>query len=103
MLGWTQCGFHKKHTGTRCAILVYLHPVGSAGHVVKSGVSGLQNHETLFFMLGWDKYRFNKKCSRTRYVEHVFLHQGRSMCHVGHFDVDGEQNVNALFFIVRSA
>jgi hypothetical protein len=91
------------HTGTRYTILVYFHLVGSAGHVVKSGVSGPRNHDALFFLLGWDKFRFNKKRVRTCYAEHVFLHQVRSTCHVGHFDADGAQNVNALFFIVRWA
>jgi hypothetical protein len=34
MLGWHQYGFDKKHDGTRYAELVFLHPVGYAGHVV---------------------------------------------------------------------
>jgi hypothetical protein len=40
MLGWVQCGFYKKRTGTRYAALVFLHIMGSAGHVVHSGASG---------------------------------------------------------------
>jgi hypothetical protein len=37
-LGWDQCGFHKKRVGTRYAELVFLHMLGTAGHVVHSGV-----------------------------------------------------------------
>jgi hypothetical protein len=33
-------GFNKKHAGTCYAQLVFLHPVGSAGHVVYSCVPG---------------------------------------------------------------
>jgi hypothetical protein len=39
MLGWDQYGFNKKHGKIRYAELLFLHPVGSVGHVVHSGVS----------------------------------------------------------------
>jgi hypothetical protein len=34
MLEWALCGFHKMRSGTRFAELVFLHLVGSVGHVV---------------------------------------------------------------------
>jgi hypothetical protein len=32
--GWAQCGFHKKCVGTCYRKLVFLHLLGSVGHVV---------------------------------------------------------------------
>jgi hypothetical protein len=40
MLGWAWCCFHKKSAETYYAELLFLHPVGSAGHVVHSDASG---------------------------------------------------------------
>jgi hypothetical protein len=54
--------------------LVFLHPVGSAGHVVHSGASGMRNIDELFFMLGWPWCSFHQKRDGTRYSELVFLH-----------------------------
>jgi hypothetical protein len=40
MLGWAWCGFHKKLIRTSYAEHVFLHHVGSMGHVVYSSVFG---------------------------------------------------------------
>jgi hypothetical protein len=53
LLGWAHFRYHKKHAGTRYAELLFLHPVGSTGHVVRSSASVVQNVNALFLMLGW--------------------------------------------------
>jgi hypothetical protein len=37
MLGWDWCGFNKKRASICYAELMFLHPVGYAGHVVHFG------------------------------------------------------------------
>jgi hypothetical protein len=69
MLRWAQCGFHKKHDVTCYAQLVFLHLMGSVGHIRNSGASGQRNIDALFFILGWDRYGFNKKA-----LGHFTLH-----------------------------
>jgi hypothetical protein len=63
---------------------VLLHPLGSAGHVVHSGASGLQNIDALFAMLGSDRSGFNKKHVEIRYAEPGFFHLVGSVGHVVH-------------------
>jgi hypothetical protein len=51
IFGSAQCGSHKKQVETRYVKHVFLHLVGSAGHIVGSGASRVQNVDALFFML----------------------------------------------------
>jgi hypothetical protein len=75
--------------GTKYAKLVFLHPMGFAGHVVHSGASEKQNIDALFFMLGWTRCRLHKKRVRTHYAELVFLDLVDSAGHVVHSGVSG--------------
>jgi hypothetical protein len=61
MLRWDPNVFYKKRDGTRYAEYVFLHPVGSAGHVVHAGASTVRNINALFIISGWDRYIFHKK------------------------------------------
>jgi hypothetical protein len=76
MLVWAQCSFHKKRVEPCYVDIVFLHPVGYAGHVVHSGASGPRNINALFFMLGWDWCGFHKKHVGTHYAELVFFASG---------------------------
>jgi hypothetical protein len=53
--------------------LCFLHPVGSAVHVVHFGAFAVQKVNALFFMLGWYRFRIDKKHVGTRYVKLVFF------------------------------
>jgi hypothetical protein len=85
MLRWERSGFHKKHAKTHYTEVMFLHPVGSVGHVVHSRTPGAQNVIALFFMLGWDRYGFDKKRTGTHYAELVFLHPVGSVGHLVYF------------------
>jgi hypothetical protein len=100
MLGWARHDFHKKCAGSHYAELVFLHPVGSAGHVVHSCAIGVRNVIALFFLLRWDRYGFDKKHAGTHYAKLVFSNLMESMGHVVHSDASRARNVDALFFIL---
>jgi hypothetical protein len=79
MLRWDRYVFDKKRFRTRYADLLFLHPVGSTGHVVPFGASGERIIDTLFFKLMSGRYEFDKKWFMTRYAELVFSHSVQSV------------------------
>jgi hypothetical protein len=89
MLGWDRCRSNKNHAGTRYKELVFLHQVGSMGHIVRCGVSSVRKIDALFLMLGWTRFVSHKKCVETHHAELVFLHQLGSIGHVVHSGASG--------------
>jgi hypothetical protein len=85
--GGTGTDMIKSVPQTYYAKLVFLHPVGSSGHIVHSVASGARNVNTLMFKLGWDRYGCDKKCAGTHYAKIVFWHPVGS----------GARNIDALF------
>jgi hypothetical protein len=50
--------------GTHYVKLVFLHLVGSAGHVMHSGASRVRKVDVVFFMLTWDRLGFHRNARR---------------------------------------
>jgi hypothetical protein len=82
---------------------MFFHLVGSSGHIVHSGASGVRNVVAIFFMLVWARYDFNKKRAGAHFVEIVFLHLVRAAGHVVHYGASGARNVDVLYFMLGCA
>jgi hypothetical protein len=67
---------------------VVLHPVGSVGHIMHSGVFGPQNIDALFVVLQWEWYRFYRKRLDT-VCRPCVLHPVGSVAHVAHYGASG--------------
>jgi hypothetical protein len=81
MHGWTQCGLHKKHAGTRYTELVFLHPVGSTGHVVHYGASGARNVQVLARVLRFPLRVFRSTWPRGQVLARVLRFFLSSLSH----------------------
>jgi hypothetical protein len=77
--------------------------MGSVGHLVHYGVSGVRNVDTLLFMLECTWGGFCKKCANTRCAELLFLHSVGSAGHVEHSIAPEPRNVDALLFMLEWA
>jgi hypothetical protein len=82
MLRWHRYKFDKKHARTHYSELGFLHPVGSGGHVVHSGVSRAQNVDALFFVLEQDQYEHDKKCTVHITPNLYFASDGLCVSHI---------------------
>jgi hypothetical protein len=78
----------------------FLHPEGSAGHIVHSGGSVARVIDTIFHARV-DQYGFYKKCIGTRYAECLFLHPVGPTGQVVHFGASRARIVDTRFFKLR--
>jgi hypothetical protein len=82
---------------------VFLHTTRSAGHIVHSSASEVQNINVLFFMAGWARCGFHKKRVGAQYAKLVFLTPMGSAGQLVLSQSSGAQNNDALFFMLRWA
>jgi hypothetical protein len=88
----------QKHTGRHYTKFVFLHLVGSTGHVVHSSSSGAQNINALFPSSGWHGPDPTKKRARICHVVRSGASRARNVTHYLSFpvgpDIDPTKNVS---------
>jgi hypothetical protein len=94
MIDWAYADPTKNRPGNHYIEQVFLHSVGSAGHVVGSDTSRVQSNESLIFH---DWSGTHKKRIGTHYTKLVLLHLLEYVGHIVHSRMSGARNINALF------
>jgi hypothetical protein len=100
MLGLHRYGFHKNCNGTRYVELLFLHPVGSARHVVHSVRLRHETSMHYFSCSGGTSTDLTKSASGHVGPNFCFLHPEGSVGNIVHSDASWAQNVNTLFFML---
>jgi hypothetical protein len=96
MLGWARCGLHKKHAGECYAKLLFLHPVGSTGHIVHP----VHDTSTHYFSCSGGPNAVSIKSALGHITLNLCFAFGGSVGHIMHFGPSGVRNVNTLFFML---
>jgi hypothetical protein len=101
MLRWARCRFHKKRDGTRYAELVFLHLVGSAGHVVHNNASGVRIVDALIFHACVGLVQFPQKARRDRLSRTCVFHPVGSVGLIVHLVRSGRETSSHYFSCSR--